>query len=71
MKIKKELKWLCEHSKQLEQFSGNWVMFSINEGVVSQGRSLERIIKEAKEKKSVIQPFVLHVPSKDELKRSL
>lgn len=67
MKIQKETKWLCENARNLERFSGKWVMFSTHEGVVSKGASLDHVLKSARRKRSSKSPYVFHVPSKDEL----
>lgn len=65
--ITKETKWLCEHSRALERFSGKWVVFSAKEGMVAQSASLNKIIKVTSKFKKAGKPFVFHVPSKDEL----
>lgn len=67
MEIKEETKWLCEHARSLEKFSGKWVMFSVNEGIVNSGFSLDKILKSSRKIDRGDRPFVLHVPSKKEL----
>ena len=68
MKIQNELKWLCENSKRLENCSGQWVLFSVHEGLVSNGKSLDAVLRAAKKTKLSEDPFILHVPSKNDLK---
>ena len=63
----KETRWLCEHSKVLEKFSGKCVVFNIMEGVVSDGESTEKFLWGIKKMKPQGKPFLFHVPSKDEL----
>ena len=65
MRIQKETKWLCENAKGLEEYSGQWVVFSANEGLVCKGACLERIMKESKKRKLSLKPFVFHVPPKE------
>lgn len=67
MRCTKGLRWLCQNSKTLERFSGQWVMFSTDEGIVSNGESLQRVLKAAGRHKMKDRPFVFHVPSKEEL----
>ncbi len=55
MNLTKETQWLCEHARTLEKFSGQCVVFTTKDGLVS-GK-----------KKSNETPFLFHVPSKDEL----
>ena len=68
MKIQKATKWLCENASRLEKFSGQWVLFSVHEGLVSRGDSLSCVLREARKKKVTKRPFVFHVPSRDDLK---
>jgi hypothetical protein len=68
MDIKEETKWLCENAKGLEKFAGQWVMFSVKEGVVSCDSSLKKVFKKTTAKiRSSKEPFVFHVPSKQDL----
>jgi hypothetical protein len=67
MEVKEETKWLCEHAKSLEKFSGQWVVFSPEEGLVGSGGSLIKVLKNARRLPNQKKPFVLHVPSKQEL----
>ena len=67
MNLTKETKWMCEHASALEKFSGKMVMFNVPEGVVSKGSTLDQVLHSAKKKKYDEQPFLFHVPSKDEL----
>jgi hypothetical protein len=67
MAKKNENFWLCENASKLEQFAGRWVMFDVNEGVVSCEESLDRLIKMVKKHKKVKKPFLFHVPTKDDL----
>lgn len=67
MQLKAETKWLCEHAQQLERFSGQWVVFNVNEGVVESGFSLKQILKSSRVAKKTEKPFVFHVPSREEL----
>ncbi len=67
MELTKEIKWLCENARSLEKFSGQWVMFSTREGVVSNGPSLQKVLNASKKMKPSEKPFVFHVPSKEEL----
>ncbi|MFN0118000.1 MAG: DUF5678 domain-containing protein [Elusimicrobiota bacterium] len=66
MTLKQETRWLCQNAKRLEKFSGQWVAFHVEEGIVSKGNSLKRILDMTFSKNSR-QPFVFHVPSKKEL----
>ncbi|MCG3204510.1 MAG: hypothetical protein KCHDKBKB_01225 [Elusimicrobia bacterium] len=67
MILDKETKWLCENAKNLEKYSGHWVVFSAREGLMSDCVNLADALKMAKNKKSKSIPFLLHVPSKEEL----
>ncbi len=67
MALKNETRWLCENSKALEQYSGQWVMFSVNEGVVGKGESLKKVLEDAKKLNIHPRPYVFLVPSKEEL----
>lgn len=64
---KNETRWLCENSRSLERFSGQWVVFSVEEGVVQKGESLDHVLKSARRTKMKERSFVLHIPSKGEL----
>ena len=68
MKIQKATKWLCENASRLERFAGQWVLFSVHEGLVSKGESLPLVMRSARRKRVLKRPFVFHVPSRDELK---
>lgn len=67
MNIENETKWLCENARNLEKFSGQWVLFSVHEGVVKNGASLRAILKARHDNKIRNKPFIFHVPSKKEL----
>lgn len=67
MRTKDATRWLCENARELEKFSGQWVSFNVNEGVVSKGASLENVLKHTQLKKKKDVPFVLFVPSKNEM----
>jgi hypothetical protein len=67
MKIRNETKWLCENARDLERYSGQWVMFTTMQGVVRKNDSLTRLLKESKNEPMREKPFVFHVPSKQEL----
>ena len=67
MEIQKECKWLIENSRKLEKFSGQWVVFNVNEGLVSKGKSLNAVLKMARKKKKAETPFIFHVPPKEEI----
>jgi len=67
MAVMSETKWLCRNSRELEKFSGQWVLFSAEEGVLRCDASLEKLLVEAKGIRSRPRPFVLHVPSKKEM----
>ncbi len=64
---KNETRWLCEHARSLERYSGQWVMFSVSEGVVSNNGSLQKVLRSARKLTVDKKPFVFHVPSRDEL----
>ena len=66
MEIVKETKWLCENAKNLEKFSGQWVMFSVEEGVVGNSASLRSVLKTGRKLRGMDRPFVFHVPSPEE-----
>lgn len=66
MKTKDATEWLRSNAKRIERFSGRWVAFNVDEGVVSKGRSLDLVLRAAKRKKSD-EAFVLHVPSPADL----
>ncbi len=55
MNLIKETRWLCEHARLLEKFSGQNVMFNTQDGLLTD------------KKKSSEAPFLFHVPSRDEL----
>lgn len=63
--MKDNMKWLCENAGALEKFSGRWVIFSCEKGVVGSGASLPKALKSCP--KPAGKPFVFHVPSKKEL----
>lgn len=67
MNICKETKWLCENAKSLEKYSGQWVVFSANEGIVDRAGSLSAVLKSFRHMKSKSAPFLFHVPSQEEL----
>ncbi len=67
MKGRDNIVWLCENARRLEQFAGQWVMFNTREGVVSRGESLQAVMKACRRHKMKQDPFIFHVPSKDEL----
>lgn len=67
MGIRKETRWLCENARALEQFSGKWVMFSVEEGLVRKDGSLPRLLRSTKGLRVTDKPFIFHVPSKREL----
>jgi len=63
MDIRQETKWLCENARELERYSGQWVMFNAGEGTFKKNESLSRLLKSAPSAQSE-RPFVFHVPSK-------
>ena len=67
MSLTKETKWLCEHAKVLEKYSGQWILFDIQEGVLSSGPSIDHLMAHPKKVKGKKEPFIFHVPSKDDL----
>lgn len=67
MEIKSETKWLCEHARSLEKYSGKWVAFRVEDGVIKSGESLEKILSTTRKSGAHENPFVFHVPSKREL----
>jgi hypothetical protein len=69
MELKRETKWFCAHSKTLERFSGQWVLFNATQGLVGSGASLHKILHSARRQPARRAPFVFHVPSKKELSR--
>ncbi len=71
MEIKAETKWLCENAKDLERFSGKWVGFNADQGLVGESLSLLKILKAATKLNASRVPFVFHVPSKHELNHPL
>ena len=71
MKTGGETIWLCEHARALEKFSGRWVKFNVEEGLVCSGDTLNQVLSDSHKKKSHFKPFVFHVPSKDELSHPL
>lgn len=66
MSFTKETKWFCENASSLEKFSGKWVAFCVEKGVVSEGDTLDFVMKEIRRRNPAEKPFVFHVPSKDE-----
>ena len=66
MDICKETKWLCENAKSLEKYSGQWVVFSATRGLVGKASTLNNALRSFRHAKSS-QPFLFHVPSKEEL----
>lgn len=72
MSLTKETKWLCEHAKILEKYSGKWILFNLHEGVLCSGGSVDQVMAQQPVKgKSHKDPFIFHVPSKDELESPL
>jgi hypothetical protein len=67
MNQKKETEWLCQNAQSLEQFAGQWVVFSVHEGLVSRGEKLQSVLSAAKKRHLHKTPFVFHVPSRNEL----
>ncbi len=67
MAFTKETKWLCENASALEKFSGKWVAFSADKGVLANGKTLAVALRKMKIHQAIRRPFVFHVPSKDEL----
>jgi hypothetical protein len=68
MEIHKQTKWLCEHARQLERFSGQCVLVNVLEDTISKHESLSRVLKTVHRAAPGEQrPFVFHVPSKREL----
>ncbi len=53
-----DVKWLCEHTRTLEKYSGRSVVCHPQEGRINAAFALEKIPSSS---------FVLHVPSKKEL----
>ncbi len=70
MKMKNETRWLCENAKSLERFSGQWVVFNVDQGVVGCHTSLSRLLERVR-KQHTDAPFVLHVPEKSALENPL
>ena len=66
MKLKNETRWLCENAKTLERFSGQWVVFNAEQGVVGCHTSLDRLLQ-LTQKQHNDAAFVLHVPAKRDL----
>lgn len=64
--ITKETKWLCEHARALERYSGKWILFNVRSGMVAKGASLQKVLKSSSSRSSE-KPFVFHVPSKKDL----
>jgi hypothetical protein len=71
MTQKNETRWLCENARSLEKFPGQWVVFSVREGIVETGESLDKVLKGAKKCKNGARPFFFHVPSKEDMANSL
>jgi hypothetical protein len=67
MSQKNETRWLCENASALEKFPGQWVMFSVREGIVEKGDSLDKVLRGARKCKNGTRPYLFHVPSKDEM----
>jgi hypothetical protein len=67
MAFTKETKWFCENASALEKFSGKWVGFSVEKGVLSNGDKLSMVMKKLGSRQAIKKSFVFHVPSKDEL----
>lgn len=59
--------WLCENAKNLEMYSGQWVMVSPSKGVVCNGPTLEAVLKAGRRIRVRSRPFVLHIPSQTDL----
>lgn len=71
MSQKNETRWLCENAGALEKFPGQWIVFSVREGIVEKGDSLDKVLRGTKKCKNGARPFLFHVPSKEELVSSL
>ncbi len=68
MRLTKECKWFCEHASQLEKFSGEWVMFRVEEGIVCHGPTLNSVMNTVRKmKRNLTKPYIFHVPSREEL----
>ena len=67
MIICKETKWMCENSKNLEKYSGKWIVFSAAAGLLSTSDTLNPALKTVRHSKSSSAPFLFHVPSKEDL----
>lgn len=66
MRICRETKWLCENAKTLEQYSGQWVVFSAQSGLMGRAGSATTALKSFRHVKSKDAPFLFHVPAKEE-----
>jgi hypothetical protein len=67
MSQKNETRWLCENASALEKFPGQWIMFSVREGIVNKGDSLDKVLRNGRRAKNGTRPYIFHVPSKDEM----
>lgn len=63
-----EVVWLCENARRLEEYSGKWVMFSTDQGVLKSGENLTEVFNASKSRK---EHFVFHVPCREDLVAAL
>ncbi|MEW6555999.1 MAG: DUF5678 domain-containing protein [Elusimicrobiota bacterium] len=62
----KGLKWLSKNEKKIEKYSGKWIAFVTNKGILSSGETVKEVIDIAEKKYCISNPFVFKVPRKDE-----
>lgn len=64
--MRKENKWLCENARSLERYSGQWISFCVEAGVLSRGADLSRVLRPSARGAGRTQ-FVFHVPSRAQI----
>ncbi len=62
---KEELQWLSEHSKEVEKYSGKWIVFTAKHGIVASATSAKDAFNASKTK-GIKSPSIFKVPRKDE-----
>lgn len=67
MNMNREAKWMCENSKELERFAGQWVLFTPGQGIVGCAHSLKVALAKVNKHQHREKPYMFHVPTSKEL----
>ena len=63
----KECEWLCENAKSLETYSGKWVLFLPDQGIVGCAQTFKKAVAQANKSRCREKPFLFHVPTPEDV----